>query len=265
MKKISIIFGVILLGTIIAPQIFTLAVAGSDTKLFVEKDVTELTIKEVTKKFKELSGWSAEVTATEQSPVDDFYQVISDGRVFYVSKDGKHMFSGNLFDFGEKFVNRTEPRVRESRLDMIKKYEENYIEYTAKEEAHVIYVFTDPTCGYCNKLHGEIQGYNELGITLRYIPYPRSGKAFNNGQMNPVFVNVNNALCLPGDVKSNFDGLFSGTKYKKQKNCSDKFLTDIVDLGQKLGISGTPAIITKSGTILKGYLSPRNLLNSLEG
>ena len=49
------------------------------------------------------------------------------------------------------------------------------ITYKAKDEKHSVYVFTDITCGYCKKLHDQMGGYNELGITVNYIAYPRNG------------------------------------------------------------------------------------------
>ncbi len=41
------------------------------------------------------------------------------------------------------------------------------------EEKHVITVFTDITCGYCHKLHEQMADYNALGITVRYLAFPR--------------------------------------------------------------------------------------------
>ena len=45
---------------------------------------------------------------------------------------------------------------------------------STKEEFSVI-VFTDVDCGYCRKLHKEIDEYNQLGISIKYAAYPRSG------------------------------------------------------------------------------------------
>lgn len=49
------------------------------------------------------------------------------------------------------------------------------IVYKAPDEKHVITVFTDITCGYCHKLHEEMKDYNALGITVRYLAFPRQG------------------------------------------------------------------------------------------
>ena len=49
------------------------------------------------------------------------------------------------------------------------------IVYKAPKEQHVITVFTDITCGYCHKLHEQMSDYNALGITVRYLAFPRQG------------------------------------------------------------------------------------------
>lgn len=224
----------------------------------------EMTKEQVTEKFKELSGWTAEVESTEQSPVDGFYQIIADGRIFYVSKDGDHMFSGNLFDFEDRFVNRTEPRLRKSRFEYVTELEAGFVEYKAENEAHVVYVFTDPSCGFCRKLHNNISGYNQLGITVKYIPFPRSGKTFPNGMPNPVYQEVQNAMC-GADLKASIDDLFSKKPVVEHKNCSDNDLIKYVKVGKKAGVSATPAIMTQSGAMIRGFLEPNELLRRIGG
>ena len=36
-------------------------------------------------------------------------------------------------------------------------------------------MFTDIDCGFCRKLHSEMARYNEEGIRIRYLFYPRAG------------------------------------------------------------------------------------------
>ncbi|HHG1616490.1 TPA: thioredoxin fold domain-containing protein [Klebsiella pneumoniae] len=36
-------------------------------------------------------------------------------------------------------------------------------------------VFTDITCGFCQKLHSDLQSYLDKGITIKFIAYPRAG------------------------------------------------------------------------------------------
>ncbi|WP_438878586.1 thioredoxin fold domain-containing protein, partial [Bacillus cereus group sp. Bce005] len=51
------------------------------------------------------------------------------------------------------------------------------IEFKAPQERYIVSVFTDTTCGYCVRLHSQIKDYNDLGITIRYLAFPRQGVA----------------------------------------------------------------------------------------
>ncbi|MDC9435736.1 thioredoxin fold domain-containing protein, partial [Clostridioides difficile] len=60
-------------------------------------------------------------------------------------------------------------------MSQLNALEKEMIVYKAPDEKHVITVFTDITCGYCHKLHEEMKDYNALGITVRYLAFPRQG------------------------------------------------------------------------------------------
>jgi len=115
------------------------------------------------------------VSLIQSSPVDGLYQVLTDRGVLYVTKDGTKLFHGNLYDLEQGMKNLTEAALAGPRLEMLKPFEKDMLVYKAKDEKHVITVFTDVDCGYCRKLHNQMQGYNDLGITVRYLAYPRAG------------------------------------------------------------------------------------------
>ncbi|STY61469.1 Thiol:disulfide interchange protein DsbC precursor [Mannheimia haemolytica] len=67
-------------------------------------------------------------------------------------------------------------------LAELNSYTNEMIVYPAKNEKHVITVFMDITCHYCHLLHTKIKEYNDLGITIRYLAFPRGG--MNTKQQN---------------------------------------------------------------------------------
>ena len=40
---------------------------------------------------------------------------------------------------------------------------------------YTVTVFTDVECGYCRKLHSQIADYNQQGISVQYVAFPRMG------------------------------------------------------------------------------------------
>ncbi|MBW8191310.1 DsbC family protein [Neiella marina] len=208
----------------------------------------DLTPKEVSIKFKELSGWSAKMRSVEDAPIDGFYQVVTDSRIFYVSKDGTKMFGGSLYDFDKNFFNHTEKRLKDDRKELLTTKGADYIEFTAREERTVVYAFTDPTCGYCKKLHAQVDDYNELGITIRYLAYPRNGKG------SQAFAMLNSSWCSETPKDSLHD--LMNAKHSGQSTCDSDAVARHYDLGQQLGVRGTPALYWADGSKIKGGYKP---------
>jgi thiol:disulfide interchange protein DsbC len=119
----------------------------------------------------------------------------------------------------------------------------------------VITVFTDVDCGYCRKFHSEIEDYNAQGITVNYVAFPRSGLESES------YNKIVSAWCS-SDPKGTLTALKEG-RDPALKLCQDHPVEDHYLLGQRIGITGTPAIISSSGDLLPGYLPPMELLKKL--
>ncbi|WP_034944601.1 bifunctional protein-disulfide isomerase/oxidoreductase DsbC, partial [Erwinia oleae] len=111
-------------------------------------------------------------TEIQPSPLPGMKTVLTESGVLYVTEDGKQFIQGPLYDVsGKQPVNVTN-KLLEKKVDALSS---EMIVYKAPKEQHVITVFTDITCGYCRKLHSEMADYNALGITVRYLAFPREG------------------------------------------------------------------------------------------
>jgi thiol:disulfide interchange protein DsbC len=120
------------------------------------------------------SRWRSWVQSTDiqPSPVSGMSTVLTDSGVLYVTDDGKHIIQGPMYDVsGAQPVNVTNQLL----VGKLNALSNEMIVYKAPKEQHVITVFTDITCGYCHKLHEQMSDYNALGITVRYLAFPRQG------------------------------------------------------------------------------------------
>ncbi|PMK04484.1 DsbC family protein [Vibrio sp. 10N.261.55.A7] len=128
------------------------------------------------------------------------------------------------------------------------------------ESATKVYVFTDPTCGYCRKLHSELTDYQKKGISIQYLPYPRGGKA------GPGFKMLVNAYCSKdrktalsfAKANNSAPSLPESITAKQLQQCED-IVNKYYALGNELGVTGTPAIYAESGYQLGGYV-PANVM-----
>ncbi|MCT8985482.1 bifunctional protein-disulfide isomerase/oxidoreductase DsbC [Shewanella phaeophyticola] len=195
------------------------------------------------------------VAQIQPSPVDGLYQVFTDRGVLYVTQDGSKLFHGNLYDLDQGMKNLTELALAAPRLEMLKPFEQDMLVYKAKDEKHVVTIFTDVDCGFCRKLHNQMQGYNDLGITIRYLAYPRAGiPSANADEMQAVW-------CAKDPLKAMTEAKTGGNV--TSASC-DIDIAKQFQLGQAFGVNGTPAIVLENGVMVPGYQPPADLLRTIE-
>lgn len=206
-----------------------------------------------------------EVDSVYETPVPGLFEVLIGTDVIYVSKDGRYMVQGRMIDLASKEdLTEGSPRLAEARkkefkerAEAIKKLGPDQMIVFAPEgkPTYTITVFTDIDCGYCRKLHGEIAGYNAEGIKVQYLFYPRAGEG------SPSFAKAVSVWCAD-------DRRTALTDAKAGKSIPDKTCPNPVkehlELGEQMGVSGTPAIVLENGEMVPGYIPPKRLAAMLK-
>ena len=196
-----------------------------------------------------------QINSIGDAPVSGLLQVMTEKGLFYTSSDGRYLLQARIYDIDEDMRNVTEEALGGVRLDGLKAFQNDTIEYKAKNEKFVVNIFTDITCGYCRKLHNEMDQYNDLGITVRYLAFPRGGvrsKSYND------MVSV---WCADDKQKA-MDNAKAGDSIAS-KSCDTKVAEQYV-FGQKIGVNGTPNIILPDGSVIPGYQPPQQLEQALK-
>ena len=188
------------------------------------------------------------IEAIAESPMNGLYQVhLKGGRMLYASADGQFLMQGNLYQMkGNDAVNLT--REAESKgvakeINAIPLSE--MVVFSPKEPAKAhITVFTDTDCGYCQKLHREVPELNRRGVEVRYMAFPRQGVG-SQGYNDLVSV-----WCAK-------DRQAAMTQAKSRKQLPpgkcDNPVAKQYEIGQLIGINGTPAIVLANGELIPGY------------
>lgn len=198
---------------------------------------------------------NAKIIAISETPIEGVLQVQINSDIVYVSADGKYLLQGQIMDIDTKanITDQAKSGIRLSLLTDVKLDEQ--ISFSPKEPEYDLLVFTDIDCGYCRKLHNQMDGYNEQGIAIHYMAFPRAGIGSDSYDK---FVSVwcsddqNEALTLAKN----------GTDPAPQK-CPNP-IADQYELGREVGVTGTPAILTSDGTLIPGYMPPDQLRQRLE-
>ncbi|MEJ2514331.1 MAG: thioredoxin fold domain-containing protein [Gammaproteobacteria bacterium] len=203
---------------------------------------------------KKFPGVSAE--DIRPAPVDGLWEVAVGTQVVYLTEDGRYLFRGAIQDL-ETGTNLTDARQATMRAELAGQLDESrMVVFSPDKPKHTITVFTDIDCGYCRKLHQEMPALNDLGIKVRYAFYPRAGPGSES------WAKAEAVWCSP----DRNDAL---TRAKAGENvtapdCGSTPVADQYRLGNNLGVTGTPAILTSDGQLLPGYVPAQRLANYLD-
>jgi thiol:disulfide interchange protein DsbC len=213
----------------------------------------------VIKRMLESSRSDVKVSTVVPSEIPGLYAVqMENGPLVYASADGKHFVLGELYEVQAKdFVNLAERRRSGERVKELAAVKLNdMIVFKAKGATKaVVNVFTDVDCGYCQKLHKEVPQLNEMGIEVRYLAYPRAGIG------SETYQKLVTAWCSK-------DRQGTLTRYKNHENipinaCPNNPVSAEFALGGRIGVSGTPALITAKGELIPGYMPAQELAQRL--
>lgn len=192
----------------------------------------------------------------EAAPVAGLYEVVVGPRIFYVSADGRYLIQGKVIDTQTR-RNITDEKLAKAKKAAVEKVgEENMVVFPAKDEKHTITVFTDIDCGYCRKLHNEMEAYNDAGISVRYLFYPRSGVD------SPSYDKAVSVWCA--DDRNEAMTKAKNGQSLDSKKC-DNPVQDHMFLGELMGVNGTPAIVLEDGNLLPGYVPAKRMAMYLKG
>ena len=238
MQKRIFKLGLPLLAVIIAGY----AIAGDTNRAVIEKS-----LQSISPNFK--------VDDVRPSPIAGVSEVQAGPKLYYVTDDGKYLFQGSLIDIKTR-TDISEERRKSMRLDAVNAMgEDKMIIFPAEKPRHTITVFTDIDCGYCRKLHNEIDAYNANGITVRYLMFPRSGVN------TPSYYKAVSVWCEK-DRNAALTKSKAGKALPKAE--CDNPIKAHMELGELLGVRGTPALVLDDGELMPGYVPAARLSKVLD-
>jgi len=121
---------------------------------------------------------------------------------------------------------------------------------------YTVTVFTDVDCVYCRAFHKQIALYNQLGVRVRYVFFPRTGPNTES------WFKAEQVWCS-SDRKDALTRAKLGQNLSA-KACRDNPVARDYALGEAIGLEGTPGIVASNGAMLGGYLTPTALLEALQ-
>lgn len=198
---------------------------------------------------------SATSIAISETPMEGVLMVQIGGDIVYASADGRYLIQGRVIDM-ETREDLTEGAKAEVRREVLASVDTSkQIAFEPESTDHELMVFTDIDCGYCRKLHAQMAEYNEQGISIRYMAFPRAGIGSRSYEK---FVSV---WCADDQQEAMTQAKAGADPDPMQ---CDNPIEEQYQLGIELGVTGTPALLTADGKLIPGYVPPEQLRQRLD-
>ncbi len=190
--------------------------------------------------------------AIQTTPIAGLYEAVIGSEVVYISTDGQHFVTGNIYETRTR-RNLTDEKRGQLRAKAINTIDEKEMVVFApkKETRYTINVFTDVDCPYCSKFHLQVPKLNRAGIKVRYFAFPRAGVG------SGTYETMVSVWCAKNSQQAMTDA--KARREIKPAKCNNP-VAQHYQLGQRIGITGTPAMVLSDGELIPGYVPAAQLL-----
>ena len=211
------------------------------------------TAKQVREKLQvQLQG--KEITSVTPSAVKGLYEVVLNGhQVVYVDSKVDYVVVGDIIDLKTK-ASVTQARMAElSKTDFSKLPFEQAFKEVRGDGSRKLAVFSDPDCPFCHKLENEsLAGVTNVTIYTFLFPLNIHPDAERKSKVIWCAPDRDAAWRKWMDTKTLVDGA---------GDC-DTPIAKNLELGEKLAITGTPALVFANGNVVSGAI-PKDALESM--
>lgn len=285
-------------------KLFIGAILSASTLTFAAESClgnSKINISQVQKAIGPILG-NAKVVNVSDAPISGLYEVIveSNGKKvpIYVDCDLKYILNGEIIDINkkvsltrERFAQLQQQANNEKEVKLAKILGKDKVEALKKEGlidyintidtknlpvSNVkygngptkIYVFTDPQCPFCAKLHQSIKEVlsKRKDVTFEMILYPLPFHKYASNISQNIECQKDNAqkqklldTAFENTLKNNESGLSS---LAKACNTAVSKINNNLNFGKSHEINGTPTIVFPKGIAISGAL-PSDTLNKL--
>ena len=198
------------------------------------------------------------VTAVKPAAVRGLYEITleKDGKtgLAYLDYGKKHLMGGQIYDLASnKVVGAPAATKRLERLDPATLKTDAAVVMGNPKGKKRLFVFTDPECPFCAKLHGELKKLvalePDLAVFIKLYPLKMHPKAYDKARV----ILGEKSLAL---LEKSFAGeALPAPKAKDAKKPVD----DTMRFAESAGIDATPTLVLPDGRIMSGYRDAKSM------
>jgi len=195
---------------------------------------------------------STTFTEVKPSPIQGLYEVVMGRNVAYTDAVGKYMLFGHMFDMkAQKDLTADEINVI-NKVDITKLPLADAIKTVHGKGQRVMYVFSDPECPYCKKLEPELATIDNVTIYTFMFPLE---------SLHPGTTEVSRKIWCSKNKSAAWGTMLTTGKLPQDAQNSDckTPISENEQLGEKLGINGTPTLIFSNGALIPGAIPTQEI------
>lgn len=179
-----------------------------------------------------------EVRAT---PWPGLYEVVMGANVAYVDPTGRFFLFGHLYDMDTQqdltAAHLAAPTVDWSTLPL----DDAITEVRGSGKRHLA-IFSDPDCPHCRRLHAQIRQLTDVTLHLFLLPV---------AELHPdAPAHARAVWCAPDRLVA-WNAVMAGDEPPAGPDCPTPFERN-AQLAQRLGLNGTPTLVSQDGRLLAG-------------
>jgi thiol:disulfide interchange protein DsbC len=175
----------------------------------------------------------------------------------YVDYSKQFVFGGQLvrIDTKEDLTGARMAKLNEAKVDVLAMPIADALILGNPAAKKRVVVFSDPDCGYCAKLHGELRTVVEKDpdVAFHIKLYSRNGNPVSAGKAKSVICAKSMAMLEDAYAR----------KPVPPATCTTDAPEKTLELARKLNIHGTPTLVLPDGRVLPGYRDANALLQLL--
>jgi thiol:disulfide interchange protein DsbC len=185
---------------------------------------------------------ATQIERVQTSEISGLYEVMMGKNSAYTDATGRYFVFGHLYDMKTQRDLTAERMDKQQRINFAQLPLDDAIKTVRGKGERVLVVFSDPDCPFCKRLEPELDKLSN--VTLYTFPYPLES-------LHPESPDKAVAVwCAPDRARAWADLMKTG-KAPANKNCDNPIQRNI-QLAQRLGILGTPTLLSADGRILPG-------------
>lgn len=199
-------------------------------------------------------GPDAKIVSVTKTPYSGLYEIQVNGDIIYTDAKAQYLFVGRIVDT-KTYQDYTKARLEDINKVAFSDLPLNLAMKSVKGNGkRVIAVFEDPNCTYCKRFDRNLQDVDNITVYT-----------FLYNILSPDSITISrNVWCAPDRNKAWDDWMLSGKQPPTAPaNCSAPH-DQVLELGKRMRITGTPTIIFTDGSRVPGAIDAKSLETKLE-